>query len=229
MKFLHKMILALATCLLIFNSCKKTNDEVPEPTKPFVITENFVAGTLTSRSGTKSTSVFFIQLLEDNKALFINSSSNNLAGTYTLTDTELTFEVTGGNARIARFTLDKDKKVTSAYYKALTMEYDATGELLPVKTTNELAGKVFKGDEYKMGDVLFRQALVYNFASTGTSYGSGTDAGAIVNTDNTYTLIGGSGFKYQSGSTTELGFVSGKRLTVFRSSGLSYYGKYDQQ
>ncbi|WP_345952657.1 hypothetical protein [Mucilaginibacter sp. PAMB04168] len=229
MKFLQRTVLALTACLLIFSSCKKNNDEAPAPAKPFAITDNFIAGTLTSRSGTKSTSVFFIQLLEDNKALFINSSSTNLTGTYTLTDTELTFEVTGGNARIARFALDKDKKVTSAYYKALTMEYDATGELLPVKTTNELAGKVFKGDEYKMGDLLFRSALVYNFANTSTSYGSGTDVGTIVNTANTYTLIGGSGFKYQSGSTTELGFVSGKRLTVFRSSGLSYYGKYDQQ
>jgi hypothetical protein len=229
MKTLRVLSVFLTACIIAFSSCKKDNEAEPEPARPFVITDHYVAGTLTQKSGTKYTSVFFIQLLEDNKALFINSSSNNLVGTYTLTETELVFEVTGGNARIARFTLDKDKKITSAYYKALTTEYDATGELLPVKETNELAGKTFKGDEFKIGEVSNRAGLVYSFNKAGTTtYGSGT-AAPIDNTTNSYTLIGGCGFKYVSGSNVELGFVSNKKLTVFRSSGLYYYGKYDQQ
>jgi hypothetical protein len=54
-------------------------------------------------------------------------------------------------------------------------------------------------------------------------FGSGQDAATIDNTANNYTLIGGSGFKYVNGSTVEMGFVSEKKLTVFRSSGLFYY------
>ncbi|PST83679.1 hypothetical protein C7T94_14200 [Pedobacter yulinensis] len=211
------------------SGCKKDADSQHDQPKPFAITEHFVAGTLTQKSGTKYTSVFFIQLLEDNKALFVNSASTNLTGTYTLTETELTFEVTGGNARIARFNLDKDKRITSAYYKALATEYDATGELLSVRETNELAGKSFKGVEFKMGEVSNRPGLIYSFNKGGTTtYGSGTDSKTIDNTLNNYTPIGGSGFKYVSGNSVELGFLSGKKLTVFRSSGLYYYGKYDQ-
>jgi hypothetical protein len=208
MKSIKTLSLILTACLLAFSSCKKKNDAEPKPDKPFVITNHFVAGTLSQKSGTKYTSVFFIQLLEDNKALFINTSSTNLVGTYTLSETELVFEVTGGNARIARFTLDKNKKITSAYYKALTTEYDATGELLPVNETNELAGKNFKGEEFKMGEISNRPGLTYSFNKAGTTtFGSGIDAAAIDNTTNNYTLIGGSGFKYVNGSTVELGFV----------------------
>lgn len=220
------LLLALTT---IFSSCDKDKTQ-PEPAKPFQITDYFVAGTLTQKSGSKYTSVFFIQLLEDNKAMMINSSSTNLAGTYTLTDNELTFEVTGGNARMAKFTLDADKKVTSAYYKALTTEYDATAELLSVNESNELAGKTFKGEEFKMGQVSNRLGVIYSFNKAGTTtYGSGTDAVTIDNSTNNYTLIGGRGFKHLNGITVELGFISNKKLTVFRSSGLFYYGSYDQQ
>ncbi|MEJ7558587.1 MAG: hypothetical protein WKF66_09790 [Pedobacter sp.] len=230
MKTFKTLPLFITAILLAFTSCKKNNDPEPEPSKPFEITDHFVAGTLAQKTGNKYTSVFFIQLLEDNKALFINSSSSNLVGTYTVSETELVFEVTGGNARIAKFTLDKDKKITSAYYKALTTEYDAIGELLEVKETNELAGKKFKGDEFKIGEVSNRAGVIYSFNKAGTTtYGSGIDAATIDNAANNYTLIGGNGFKYVSGSTVELGFVSNKKLTVFRSSGLFYYGKYDQQ
>ncbi|WP_129713920.1 hypothetical protein [Pedobacter sp. SYP-B3415] len=219
----------LAAFTLLAGSCKKDEQNIPDEPEPFVITDHFVAGTLTQKSGTRYTSVFFIRLLEDNKALFINSSATNLTGTYTLSETELTFEVTGGNARIARFTLDKDKKITSAYYKALNTEYDATGEMLPVGETNQLAGKSFRGEEFKMGGVSNKPVMIYSFNNGATnSYGSGFDTNGIDNTLNTYTLIGGAGFKYVSGNNVELGFVSGKRLTVFRSAGLYYYGKYDQ-
>ncbi|RWU10586.1 hypothetical protein [Pedobacter chitinilyticus] len=223
-----KALFIILSVTFMSSGCKKDHhDEETTPEKPFVITEHYIAGTLTQKTGSKYSSVFFIQLLKDGKATFINSSATNLSGTYTLTDTELVFEVTGGNARIAKFTLDKDKKVTSAYYKALTTEYEATGELLPVKETNELTGKTFKGDEYKMGEVSNRTGLNYSFGAT--AYGSGTDATTIDKTTNNYTLIGGSGFKYVNGSNVELGFVSNKKLTVFRVSGLYYYGKYTQQ
>lgn len=230
MKNLKKLSLFILGFSLVLGSCKKKN-AIPEPElEKFKITNYFVAGTTTQTSGSKYTSVFFIQFLEDNKALFINSSATNLVGTYTLTDTELTFEVTGGNARIAKFTLDKDKKITSAYYKALTTEYAATGELLPVKETNDLAGKSFKGEEFKMGEVSNRTGVIYSFSKAGTTtYGSGIDAATIDNAATSYTLISGSGFKSVNGSTTELGFVSNKKLTLFKSSGLYYYGKYDQQ
>ncbi len=197
--------------------------------KAFDALDYFVAGTLTQQSGSKYTSVFFIQFLEDGKALFINSAANNLVGTYTVSDDELVFEVEGGNARIAKFTLDANKKITSAYYKALTMEYDATGELLPVTDASQLAGKTFKGEEFKMGQESFRQGLIYSFNAKSPTYGSGTDQAAINNTASTYIAIGGSGFKFTSTGKTELGFVSGNKLTVFRSEGLYYYGKYDQQ
>lgn len=230
MNTLRTLTLTFAVLIMGFASCKKENAAEADLAKPFTITDHFVAGTLAQKTGTKYNSVYFIQLLDDNKALFINSSSTNLVGTYTLSETELVFEVTGGNARIARFTLDKDKKITSAYYKALTTEYDATGELLTVKETNELAGKKFKGEEFKMGEISNRAGLVYSFNKAGTTtYGSGTEATAIDNTVNNYTLIGGNGFKYVNGTAVELGFVSNKKLTVFRSSGLYYYGKYDQQ
>lgn len=231
MKLLKTSLLFILMAIFTLSGCGK-DDETPEPEpeEPFEITDYFVAGTLTQKTGSKYTSVFFIQLLEDNKALFINSSSTNLVGTYSLTEDELVFEVTGGNERIAKFTLDEDNKITSAYYRALTMEYDATAELLPVTETNELAGKTFLGEEFKMGEEINRTGVVYKFNKAGTTtYGSGTDAAEIDNTTNNYTLIGGNGFKYVNGSKVELGFVSNKELTVFRVDGLYFYGKYAQQ
>ncbi|MCF3108099.1 hypothetical protein LL912_04860 [Niabella sp. CC-SYL272] len=223
-------IFIISAAIIAISGCKK-NDITPQPDKPFVITDHFVAGTNTQKTGSRYTSVYFIQFLENNKALFIASSASNLEGTYTLTDSTLLFEVTGGNARTAKFTLDKHKKITSAYYTGNgPVEYEATAELLPITATNELAGKTFKGEEFKMGEVSNRQGLIYNFNRAGTTtYGSGTDAAAMDNTATNYTLIGGSGFKSVNGSTTELGFISNKKLTVFRLSGLYYYGKYDQQ
>ena len=230
--FRGKSLLILCMTTIALLSCQK--EDGPELTKeqevPFEITNHFIAGTTTAQSGTKYTSVFFIQFLEDNKALFINSSSTNLVGTYSLTEDELVFEVTGGNARIAKFTLDENKNVTSAYYKALEKEYDATGELLKISETNELAGKTFKGEEFKMGGDSYQTGLIYSFNKAATStYGSGTDATTIDKAANNYTLIGGAGFKGVNGNKTELGFVSKGKLTVFRSQGLFYYGKYEQQ
>ena len=228
---LFKLSLISISFLTMAAGCKKNTDPQPDPPKPFQLTDHFVAGTNTQKTGSKYTSVYFIQFLEDNKALFISSSSANLVGNYRLTEDSLLFEVTGANARTAKFALDKTKKIMSAYYKgAGPVEYESTGELLPISAGNDLAGKTFKGEEFKMGEVSNRTGLVYSFNTTGTTtYGSGTDAALIDNTLNSYTLIGGKGFKYSNGSNTELGFLSNKTLTVFRSGGLFYYGKYNQQ
>ncbi len=228
-KLLTTTIMASA---ILFASCSKNDDTtpVPEPEKPFDITEHFVAGTLTQATGSKYTSVFFIQFLEDNKALMINTSANNLSGTYTMTEDSLIFEVEGGNARTARFAIDENKKITGAYYTAFTsLQYNATGEILTSSEENALAGKSFKGEEFKMGDVSNNPGFIYSFNNTATQYGSGTIADTINNTRMNYTLIGGSAFKAINGSVTELGFLSNKTLTVFKASGLYYYGKYEQQ
>jgi len=222
--------LAILAGIVAVSGCKK-NDTAPGPEKAFVITNYFVAGTNTQATGSRYTSVYFIQFLENNKALFIGTASDNLEGIYRLTGDSLIFEVTGGNARTARFFLDKDKKIASAYYKGNgPVEYEAAARLLPVTANNELAGKTFKGDEFKMGEIPYRSGLIYRFGKAGSNtYGTGTDASVIDNAANNYTLIGGSGFKSVNGTITELGFVADQRLTVFRSGGLYYYGKYDQQ
>ncbi len=227
MKSIKQVSALFLMLLFVFSACSKKNEEEKE--KPFVLTDHFIAGTLTPQSGSY-TSVFFINFLENNKAVFISTSATNLTGDYTLTDEELIFEVADpNNYRLVKFGLDADKKIVSAYYKALAMEYGATGELLPIETTNMLAGKSFKGEEFKMGPASNRTGLIYSFHSSGNTYGSDTDAAAIDNTTNQYTLINGYAFKHTDGGVTELGYMSGNKLTTFRVSGLYYYGQYDQQ
>lgn len=232
MKLFKKLLLAALTISMVFIACKKESAVEPEPVKPFDIKEHFVAGTLKSTTGT-SISVFFIQFLENNKAMLINTNANNLVGPYTLTDDSLILTVGGGNAFTARFALDKDRKITFADYDPVsgTVVYETTAMLLSATDTNELAGKTFKGDE-KGGNPPYgipRAGVIYNFNADTTAFGSGTDALTINNKAIGYTSIGGRGFKYLSGSNAELGFVYDKKLTVFRSSGLSYYGVYNQQ
>lgn len=109
------------------------------------------------------------------------------------------------------------------------MEYKATGNLLPLAKENQLAGKTFKGEEFKMGPVSNRPNLMYKFNAQGTAFGTGVDAAALDANANAVELLNNSAFRYKSGSTTEIGFVNGNQLTVFRSSGLFYYGNYTQQ
>lgn len=212
--------------LFAFASCN--DDEVAPEIIPFVLTDHYVAGTLTPQNNAYN-SVYLISFLADNKAVFIGSG-NNLPGEYRLTKDSLIFEVSDpNNYRIARFALNENHEITSAYYRALTMEYGATGSLLAIGTTNQLAGKTFKGEEMKMGPTSFRPNLVYQFNAAGTSYGSGVDPATINADANSFELINNSAFKYRQGSTTELGFVKDEKLTVFRQSGLFYFGTYAQQ
>lgn len=230
MKSLRIRSLVIVAMAFMLTGCEKGADLPASPSEqPLEITDHFVAGTLAQKNGSKYTSVFFIRFLEDGKALFISSASNNLVGNYRWSETEIVFEVTGGNSRIARFNIDENNNITAAYYKALETEYETTAMLLPITESNQLAGKVFEGEEYKMGQEQHRAGLIYDFHSTFPTYDSGTSLQALDNTAKEYTLIGGSAFKYVRGKEVELGFISNQALTVFRVSGLYFYGVYDQQ
>jgi len=208
-----------------FSGCENDKKYQPEPEKPFDITEHFVAGTIGNSS---YASVFFIQFLEDGRALFIDSSPSNIAGNYTMTDTEIAFDATGANERHAKFTLDEDKKITAATYSAAgPAKYQAAGNLLPVSEANQLAGKAFEGEGANfLGQ---KSKKIYDFNAKTTTYGVGADAAEIDNTANNYILIGGSGFKYVNGSTVEIGFLLDRKLTTFLGSGLFYSGVHDQK
>jgi hypothetical protein len=221
----QKSLLVLIATLFALSGCKKDKTTTEQP---FVATEYFIAGTITPKSGSYA-SVYFIKIMENNKAVFMGSG-NDFTGDYTLTKDSLIVTISDpNNYRIAKFAINDQHQLTQAYYRALTTEYNATGELIKIEDTNQLAGKSFKGEEFKMGSVSFRKDLIYKFGATGTTYGSSLDASAINDKANTYELINNSAFKYKSGSNVELGFVANKKLTVFRLSGLYYYGKYEQQ
>lgn len=87
----------------------------------------------------------------------------------------------------------------------------------------------FKGEEFKLGALSNRKDLTYKFSPNSLSYGSGLDARAITVSSNTYESINGVAFKYKNGTNVELGFIADKKLTLFRSSGLFYYGEFAQQ
>ena len=225
---MKRVLLCVFASGLLFsvNSCKK--DKETEQEKPFVVTDYFVAGTISPQSGSYE-SVYLISLLENNKAVFIGTG-NDLTGEYTLSKDSLIVTISdANNFRTARFAINDKHELTSAYYRALTMEYKATGTLVPIAPNNTLSGKTFKGDEFKMGPDSNVKDLIYKFSATANSYGNGTDEPALDVNAKSYGLIHGAAFKHKSGSVTEIGFLNNKQLTVFRSSGLFYYGKYTQQ
>lgn len=220
----HKLLVTLTVSLFALNGCKK---EKIATENPFIVTEHFVGGTIRPKSGSY-TSVFLIKLLTDNKAVFL-TSGRDFAGDYVLTKDSLIVTVSDpNNYRIAKFAISQKHELTSAYYKALTTEYDATGELITIGNKNQLAGKRFKGEEFKMGGTSYRKDLVYKFAASGTTFGADVEANAD-DKANTYELINNNAFRFKDGARVEFGFASNKKLTVFRLSGLYYYGKYDQQ
>lgn len=220
-------IIALLVTTGLFQACKKNKDAQQEASFP--ITDYFVSGTISPKSGTY-TSVYLISFKENNKATFTSSSANDLEGTYQIKNDTLTFEVTDpNNYRIAKFGINKNHELTSAYYRALQLEYVATGSLNKIESTNQLAGKTFKGEEFKLGPVSNRKDFYYKFSSNDLSYASGLDVTSITGITRTYQLINNSAFKLKSGSETEIGFLVNKKLTVFRLSGLYYFGTYNQQ
>jgi len=220
----QKLLVALTVALFAFSGCKK---EKITAESPFVATEHFIGGTITPKNGSY-TSVFLIKLLADNKAVFM-SSGKDFAGDYVLSKDSLIVTVSDpNNYRVAKFAINQKHELTSAYYKALTLEYNATGELITIGDKNQLAGKRFKGEEFKMGGTSYRKDLVYKFAASGTTFGADVEANAD-DKANTYELINNNAFRFKDGARVEFGFASNKKLTVFRLSGLYYYGKYDQQ
>jgi|GEM_PF-2011387 len=225
LKPLTKLSLIALMGTFALSGCADDKKDQPVPEKPFDITEHFVAGTIGNSS---YASVYFIQFLEDGKALFISEASKNLVGEYTLTDTEIKFDVTGANERHAVFTLDADKKITEAAYNAPGgATYVATGNLLAETEKNQLAGKVFEGEGKNFLGT--KSTKIYDFNAKAATYGVGADAAAIDNTANSYTLIGGHGFKHVNGSNVELGFLLDRKLTTFLFGGLYYSGVHDQK
>lgn len=220
-------LLAVATLIMVtvMPSCDH-NDHISVE-KPFDIKQFFVAGTTTPPSGSYR-SVYLIKFLEENKAVII-SSGPDFTADYSLTKDSLTVTVSDPqNYRTYRYSVDGKHNITSAYYKALTMEYKTTGSMIPISANNLLAGKTFKGEEFKMGPVSFRKDLYYKFSSDGKSFGTGLDLGMIDEKAFPYDLINGAAFKSKSGNTTQIGFFTDS-LTVFRSSGLYYFGNYAKQ
>ncbi|TJZ53731.1 DUF4625 domain-containing protein [Sphingobacterium olei] len=196
--------------------------------KAFDITEHFVAGTLSPASGSYN-SVYFIRLLEDNKAVFMGSG-NDLVGEYELTSDSLLVTISDpNNYRTARFAINEKHELTSAYYRALSMVYKTTGVLLAINEQNQFAGKTFRGEEFKMGPASNKADWYYKFNATGSHYGAAETA-AAAEPINAFENINNSAFKFKnSAGGTELGFVSGDSLTVFRSQGLFYFGTYKLQ
>lgn len=224
MKNRYLNMLVILSGLIALAACKKEKKGVI-PEKPFALTDNFIGGTLTPQNNSY-TSVYLISFLADNKATY-TSSGRDFDADYVLTKDSLIVTVSDpNNYKTAKFAINSDHKLTSAYYRALTKEYAATGELIAIAKTNQLLGKVFKGEEFKFGGNSNRKDLYFKFNATALSYGTGIDKNALDDTTNGYQAINNSAFKYKNGDVTELGFLSGKQLTTFRVSGLYYYGKF---
>lgn len=217
-------LLALSAIALV--SCRNNDREDITTEEAFSITNHIIAGTTVSSKGSKNKSVYIIKFLENNKAVFMNSTSD-LAGEYQLTKDSLIVTITDpSNYRVAKFSINDKKELTSAYYKALKLEYkDVTGVLIKKESTNQFAKKLFKGDEYKWGN-LNNKDFHYKFNDEGTKYGSGTDLSSI-NIDKEITEnIGNTAFRYKNGNISEIGFVNGDSLTVFKHHGLYHFGTY---
>ncbi|MBZ4192474.1 hypothetical protein [Niabella beijingensis] len=226
MKSFIKLPYIITAGLLALGGCSKEKIK-QEQEKPFTITEYFVAGTI-SPSGNSYKSIYLIQLLENNKAVFI-SSGKDFTGNYTLTDDSLVVIVSDpDNYREARFAVNSKHQLTAAQYKALAMEYNTTGTLLKIESTNQFAGKTFGGREYRMGPAVNKEHWYYKFDATGTKYGSGENT-SFITPATAIEIINNSAFKFKKEATTELGFISGDSLTVFRYSGLYYFGNYKMQ
>lgn len=224
---LSKWITVIVLTGLLVASCQKNENLEPDKPETFDITNHYIAGTISPKSDSYK-SIYLIKLLADNKAVFMGTG-NDLTGSYSLTKDSLIIVVENkDNFRTARFSINEKHELTSAYYRALAMEYKATGTLIKIPEQNMLSGKTYKGEEYKMGPALNKSSWFYKFSSTDLNYGSAEQLSGL-ETKNQYELINNSAFKYKNGNTTEIGFVVDKQLTVFRSSGLFYFGAYQQQ
>lgn len=226
MKNKLKGLCFVALSLALLSSCRNEDTENKVKPETFDITNYFVAGTIAASKGSMNKSVYLIKLLENNKAVFMNSTSD-LAGEYQLTKDSLIVTITDpSNYRVSKFAINEKKQLTSAYYKALKKEYpEVTGVLLKKESNSQLAQRNFIGDEYKWGS-LNNKDYYYKFDNEGTAYGSGTDLAKIATDKKIVENIGNRAFRYRHGNTSEMGFVSGDSLTVFKLQGLYYFGTY---
>lgn len=220
-KIIKNVFLATICCLGL--SCSKDKEEeTPVVNETIDLTQYFVGGVLGANK-----SVYVVQFLENNRAVFVNSSIK-LVGEYTLKDNELTVEINDpNNYRIMKYFLDKDNQITFSYYQALQMPYLSTGQLLKVTDENQFAGKTFKGAELRMGKE-FRQEWFYKFDEKGKKYGTG-EALTDITPNITMEFLNGAVFHYKNGSISEIGFINGSVLTTSRVDGLFYSGTYELQ
>ncbi|MDO4224819.1 MAG: hypothetical protein Q4C75_02885 [Bergeyella zoohelcum] len=222
MNFIKFLFIGILGGVLLV-SCR--NDDGAETTSTstqtaFDIQNYFVAGTI----GLPNKSTYAISFLEKNKAI-VHMSSADFIGEYTfVAGKSLVVEVKDpANYRIFKLALDADNKVQLAYYQALQMAYVTTGNFFELKANNQLAGKTFKGIEYKMGGKENGEKN-YTFSTSGTSYLYDNE------TENrSVELINNSVFRYKGNKISELGFVAGDSLTTFRTQGIYYFGTFKQQ
>lgn len=220
----HIYVLAwLFMVMLTFIACQDDKNEmsnVIENKQTIELTNYFIGGTL----GGSSKSVFVVQFLENNKALFIDSSTK-YSGRYRLEDKLLTIEVNDPRQyRIMRFLLDDNQQIKFSYYQALDNAYLTQAALIKVADTNQLAGKRFVGSEYRMGRVNIAE-YQYRFDENGVLYGADSANENIV-PDKRIELINPSVFRYIDGRFSILGFTAGDSLTVFKNDFMNYFGVF---
>lgn len=232
MKKLNLLLAATLFLVTIMPSCDHRDHLSIE--KPFDIKEHFIAGTNEPLKGAYFRSIYFIKFLEDNKAAIIDGRQVTLAD-YVLTKDSLIVsyiseKVPKSDSMVYKFSLDMNKNITSSFYKSFTMESKSSGRLFPVKDSNLLAGKVFKGEEFKWSSGSFNKNWYYKFSSDGKTYGTGNDINTIDDKAYPYELINAIGFRSKQGNYLHLGYVTDS-LTTFRvgAGGFYFFGKYGKQ
>lgn len=227
-KKLKLLTIGMGVILAGLISCDRNN--TIEIEKPFDVQNYVMAGTREPLKGSFYRSVYFIQFLQNNRAAITDNRQITLADYVATKDSIIVSCITKGDSLVYKYSLDARKQISSAFYKSYTMESKATATLFPLNDGNSLAGKVFKGEEFVMGNKSFRKDLYYKFSADGKSFGTGNDITAIDDKMYPYELINAIGFKSKVGNTTQTGFLTDS-LTVFRTvtNGLYYFGNYARQ
>jgi hypothetical protein len=222
-------LFTIALLFVMLQSCSKDDGGSGNTETKFSYTNYYVAGTITQKTGTKYNSTYMITFQNDSSATFIGASSI-FNGKYKVEKDTLIFEVPDpNNYRIAKFGINSNHELTSSYYRALTLEYNSTGKLIKNPESNQFAGKIFKGDQYKMGEVLNAAGFTYKFNSTGTAFGFGPDGATIDNSANTFAMYNNAAFRYENGGIKEFGVLIDGKLVTLKVSGLFYYGTFSPQ
>lgn len=226
--FLFTGFLCLAMSLV---SCSKDDDQAAAPslTSPAY----YIAGTITAEESERY-SPYLIRFEEDGQAAHFINTTSVFPGKYSLRDDTLFFQ-TDDQEKIVVFEI-KDNQITYSHYEVrfyqddggyepAPVRYEATGELGQTPDHSLLAGKSFTGGQYRFGtEGVFQENFIYRFASSGSTYGSGTED--IDDQSFSYELLNNVAFRYQEGSTKEFGVLINGQLVAFRESGLFYWGTF---